>query len=136
MTDRVEKGTNVGVQNPVHLHTSDCRRKPVQRIVLASLRSVPIREPQEVFFIDCIEYFHQRTLGDFIFQRSNTERALPPIRFLDLLAPRWQCSIRAPMNAGMQVHNVGFKVLRIILPRDPVHPRHRIPLEPEIGILE
>src|ERR1700680_2667874 len=40
------------------------------------------------------------------------------------------------MNASMQVHYVGFKVLRIFLPRDPVHPRRRIPLEPEIGILE
>jgi hypothetical protein len=36
----------------------------------------------------------------------------------------------------MQVHKVGFEVLRIILPPDPVHPRYRIPLEPGIGILE
>src|SRR5437867_417250 len=40
------------------------------------------------------------------------------------------------MNAGMQVPDVGFEVLRIILPRDPVHPRRRIPLEPGIRILE
>jgi hypothetical protein len=40
------------------------------------------------------------------------------------------------MNAGMHVCDVGFEVLRIILPGDPVHPRRRIPLEPGIGILE
>jgi hypothetical protein len=40
------------------------------------------------------------------------------------------------MNAGMQVHDVGFEVLLIVLPSDPVHPRCRIPLEPGIGILE
>jgi hypothetical protein len=40
------------------------------------------------------------------------------------------------MNAGMQIRDVGFEVLRIILPHDPVHPRRRIPLEPGIGILE
>jgi hypothetical protein len=36
---------------------------------------------QEVLLVDRIEHFHQRALGDFVFQRSNAERALPPIRF-------------------------------------------------------
>ena len=84
MLHRVEKGSNVGVQNPVHLRPSDCRRQRIQRIVPAAPRSKPVRKPQEVFFVDCIEHFHQRTLDDLVFQRSKAERALPPIRFGDL----------------------------------------------------
>ena len=48
VTERVEEGSNVGVENPVHLRASNRRRKRVQRIVLATLRSEPVREPEEV----------------------------------------------------------------------------------------
>jgi len=49
-------------------------------------------------YVDRIEHFHQRTLGDLILQRSYAERALPPVRFRDVYlrregnaryAPRW-----------------------------------------------
>src|SRR5215475_2836424 len=104
--------------------------------MMTTPRSKPVREPTEVFLVDCIEHLHQRSLDDFVFQRSDSKRALPPIRFRDVLAPRWQCSICAPMNAGMQPSDVGFEVLRVLLPRDPVHSRSRTPLEPEVGIRE
>src|SRR5438552_1085702 len=50
LAEPIEKGSNVGVQNPVHLPTGDRRRKRIQRIVLATLGSEPVREPKEVFF--------------------------------------------------------------------------------------
>src|SRR5438477_10061367 len=36
----------------------------------------------------------------------------------------------------MQIHKVGFEVLRVLLPRYTVHSGGRVPLKPEIGIPE
>src|SRR6266404_4097185 len=56
----------------------------VQRIVLAASRSEPVREPEEIFFVDCVQHLHHSTLNDLIFQRGDPQRALPPIRFWDV----------------------------------------------------
>ncbi len=41
--------------------------------MLAAPWSEPIREPEEVFFVDCVEHFHHRTLNDLIFQCTDGE---------------------------------------------------------------
>ena len=89
VTDRIEEGSDIGIYNPVHLHTGDPRRECVQRIVLATPRTETVRKPKEVFFIDRIEYLHERALDDFVFQCHNSQRALPPVGFRDVLPPRW-----------------------------------------------
>jgi hypothetical protein len=57
-----------------------------QRIVLATPRSEPAREP-EIFFVDCVEHLRHCTLNDLVFQRGDPQRALPPIGFWYVLAP-------------------------------------------------
>ena len=49
--------------------------------MLTASRSEPIREPEEVFFVDCVEHLHHCTLNDLIFQCGDPQRALPPIGF-------------------------------------------------------
>jgi hypothetical protein len=51
----------------------------VQRIVLTASRSEPVREPKEVFFVDCIKHLDHCTLNDLIFQCGDPQRALPPV---------------------------------------------------------
>src|SRR5579872_2480611 len=48
----VEKATNVGIENPVPLLPHDPHPKRVQRIVLAAPRPEPVREPQQILFIN------------------------------------------------------------------------------------
>ena len=81
MTDRIEEPRDIGVHYPVHLRAGNSDGKSVQRIMLAASGSESVREPQEIFFVDCIQHLHHSTLNDLIFQRGDPQRALPPIRF-------------------------------------------------------
>ena len=87
VTDRVEESRDIGVQNPVHLRASNPDSQGVQRIVLTAFRSEPVREPKEVFFVDCIKHLDQCTLNDLIFQCGDPQRALPPVGFWDVPSP-------------------------------------------------
>jgi len=84
VADRIEESCNIGVHYPVHLRAGDPNSQGVQRIVLATPRSEPVREPEEVFFVDCVEHLHHCTLNDLIFQRGDPQRTLPPIGFWDV----------------------------------------------------
>jgi hypothetical protein len=75
------------VQNPVHLLRHDPRRKRIQRIVRATPRSKTIRETEKVLLVNPIENFGHCLLHDFVFQRRDPERTLPPIRFRDVNSP-------------------------------------------------
>ena len=71
MSNFIEKAPNVGVKNPIHFPSHDSHPERIQRIVLASTRAEPIREPQKVLLVNLIEDRHHRVLDDFIFQRSD-----------------------------------------------------------------
>src|SRR5260221_10018650 len=68
VVDRVEESCNIGVHYPVHLRASNPDGQCVQRIMLTAPWSEPVREPEEVFFVDCVEHLHHCTLNDLIFQ--------------------------------------------------------------------
>jgi hypothetical protein len=80
VADRIEKASDVGIQNPVHLAPVDPNRQRVQRIVLTAPRPEPVAEPQEVLFPDCVQHFHQRTLDYLVFQRCDAQRPLSSVR--------------------------------------------------------
>jgi hypothetical protein len=84
VTDRIEESRDISVYYPVHLRAGNPDSQGVQRIVLTASRSEPVREPEEVFFVDCVQHLHHSTLNDLIFQRGDPQRALPPIRFWDV----------------------------------------------------
>jgi len=81
-----------------------------------------------------IEHLHQGALDDLVLQCSNAERALAPIRLGDVLAPRWQPVIAAPADAPMQINQLRFQVLLIVLPGDTVYLRGGTALEPVIRL--
>ena len=51
----------------------------------AATRPEPVREAFEVDLIDMVDGRHHRLLNDFVLQRSDAQRALPPIglRYID-----------------------------------------------------
>src|SRR6516165_4001150 len=66
-------------------------------------------------------------------QRRDAERPLLPVRLGNITATRWLRPIAAAVDAGVQVRQLGCQTVAIIPPRQPVHPRGRIPLELEVG---
>ncbi len=52
----------------------------VQGFMLVASWPEPIRDAEEVGFVDVVEYFHRRSLYEFVFERRDAERSLPPVR--------------------------------------------------------
>src|SRR3990167_161540 len=77
MVDLIKERRDIRIQYPVYLLTLQRDRQRIQRIVLAASRSKPIRESQEVLFIDRIQNGNNRLLYDLVLQRGNAKRALP-----------------------------------------------------------
>jgi site-specific DNA recombinase len=81
----VKEASNVGVEHPVHALPLDAHRQRVQRLVRAASGTEPIRESSEVHLINLVEYGHHGLLYDFVFQRRDAQRTLPPVglRYID-----------------------------------------------------
>ena len=88
MFDSVKEFSNVHVRYPVHRLTFDPYDQGIERAVRAPTGLIPIRESQEVGFIDGIENRHHRLLDDFVFQAEDIERSLAPIFLGDQDPPR------------------------------------------------
>jgi len=56
----------------VHLPAGDRHRQSVQRIVRPSSGSEPVREAEEVLFVDGVEHHDACTLDDLVFQSRDT----------------------------------------------------------------
>ena len=76
---------NVGVQYPVHPRVADPDRERVQCIMRTASGPEPVREPEEIFLIDRVQHLDHRTLNDLVLQCCDAERALPAVRFWDVL---------------------------------------------------
>ena len=104
--------------------------------MLAASGSETVREPEKVLFMNCVEHLRQRPLDDLVFQRVNSQRALPPIQLGNVVPPRWSRPISTAMQARMQLNQVRFPVTRILVPRHAVCTRCRIVLQPAICSVE
>lgn len=89
----------------------------------------PVREAEEVFLIDRVEHCDSRALNDFVFQRSNTERALFAISLWYEPSSDRQRPIRAAMDPCKQVLEVALQPGLVVLPCHPVHPGCGMALE-------
>ena len=124
----VEKASDVGVQNVVHLLLQERVRQRIQRVMLAAPRAKTIREAKKVLLIDLIEDGSHGVLDELIFQGRDSERTLPSIFFLYVHSSRRQRSIRSAMNPAMEINQPIFESGLILLPGDPVHSGCGFPL--------
>src|ERR1700693_131483 len=81
MVEIIEKATDIRIQNPVHLLPHNPRRQRVQCIMRAPSRPEPIRDTDEVLFVDRVEDRHHRLLDYFVLQGGDSQRTLPPVGF-------------------------------------------------------
>ena len=101
MSNFIEKAPDVSVKNPIHFPSHDSYPERIQRIVLASPGSEPVRESQKVLFVNLIEDCHYCVLDDLVFQRSNPYRTLTSIRLKNVGSLRRLRSIRSSMHAAV-----------------------------------
>src|SRR5215467_8973218 len=75
----VEEATDVGIEHPVHPFPLDAHRQRVQRLMRAATGTEPVRKALEVDLVDLVEYRHHGLLNDFVLQRCDAQRTLPPV---------------------------------------------------------
>ena len=130
----VEKATNVGIENPVHLPPHDPYPERIQRIVLAAPRTEPIGEPQKVLFVYLVENHHYGLLNDLVLQSCYAQGALPSIGFRYVGSLGRLRSIRPPMDSAMQICQLLIQVRLVLFPCHAVHSRCRIPLQGVVAV--
>jgi hypothetical protein len=134
--DLVEKRPDVKVENPAHLLSGNPNVERVQRIVLASPWSEPIRKAQEILFPNLVENCPYRVLDDFVLQRRDSQWSLPSIAFRDPDSSCWFCSISSAMDSPMQVAQSRLQSLSILFPRHSVYSWGRLLFQAVVAIPE
>src|SRR5467141_1559082 len=101
LVEVIEKSSNVGIQNVVHLLLQERVRQRIQRLVLAATRAKAVREAEKVFLVDLVEDGSHGLLDKFVFYSRDREWALTSIRFLYVHSSRGHRSIGSAMNSAM-----------------------------------
>src|SRR5580704_7868924 len=84
----IEEATDVRIQHPVHSLPMESHTERVQRLMWATPRPETIRKAPKVHLIDFVEDGHRGLLNDFVLQRRNTQRTLPPVSLRYIDSPR------------------------------------------------
>jgi hypothetical protein len=67
----IEVATNVRVEHPVHLLRLDPDVERIQGVVLAAPGPEPVREAEEVRFVDAVQDHHEGTLDQLVLERGD-----------------------------------------------------------------
>src|SRR3954469_10928170 len=128
----VQEALDVGVDDPAHpLCFAYPDHQGIQRIVLAAPGPETVREPEEVFLIDLVQYGGGCSLDDLVLKRCHGERSLPSIGVRYIPTPGWLRPVRSPMDLGMQFPEFALKGCLVVLPSHAVRTRCRVSLEGE-----
>src|SRR5258708_5404084 len=95
----------------------------------SSSGSEPIREPEEVLFIDGVEHHDACALDDLVLQGRNRQRPLPPIRLRYVRPAGGLWPVRSSMDPSVQIREPGLELRLVVLPRHAVHARGGFALE-------
>src|SRR6266446_9388791 len=120
------------MRRPAHALLGESDRERIQRIMLATPRSEPVREPEELFLIDRVQDFHHRLLDYLIFQRGDAERTHFPVGLRYVPSPRRARPVCSPMHPLMEILQVGLQILSVGAPGDTVRSRSRF--TPQRGV--
>src|SRR5208282_1135128 len=100
-----------------------------QRLMLASPWSEPVRETKKIRFVDGVQHLDRRALDDFVFQRRDSERSLPPVGLRDKHSTHRLRSVRSSLQPFGKILEIHFQLLAVVLPRLAVHTRRRFLLQ-------
>src|SRR6266478_5504340 len=129
----IEKVADIQIEHPVHLSRQPSRIERVQRLMLASPWPEPIRESEKIRFVDSVQHFDRRALDDFVFQRRNSERPLPPIGLGDVHPTYWLRSVRSSLQPMGEVLEIVLEGLAVVPPRLSIDTARGILLKAEVG---
>ena len=101
--------------------------------MLAASWPEPIREAEEVGFVDSVEYFHRRSLNELVFKRRDAERSLPPVRLRNVHPTHGLGPVRSALQPMGEVLEILLKVLAVVPPRLTVYTGCSVPLQLRIG---
>ena len=130
---RIEEAANVGIEHPVHLLRHDAHRERIQRLMWIATRPESVGETEEVLLVDCVEHLDDGALDDFILQRGNTERPLPPVRLADVRSANRLCPVRPPLKPLREPLEVLFQSFAVVAPGLAINARSGVSLDAEIG---
>src|SRR5437667_9761554 len=129
----IQKSPNVKVEYPVHFSRQQSRVERVQRLMLTAPRSEPVREAEEIRFVYGVQHLDRCTLGDFVFQRCDSERSLPPVG-LRYIHPKHRLrSVRPSLQPFGKVLKIPLQFLAVVPPRLSVHARRGFLLQTEVS---
>ena len=129
LADRVEERPDIGVQYEVHLPSGDPDRQGVERIMRSASGPEPVREPEEVLLVDRVQHHNDCALDDLVFERSDRQRPLPPIRLRDVHPAGRLGPVGSTMNTTMQIREPGLQFCLVVTPRHTVHARGGLALQ-------
>ncbi len=129
----VKKAAHVQVQHPIHTSLMESTEQGVQRFVLVSSWPESIREAEKVGFVDGVQYFHRRSLNEFVFERRDAERSLPPVRLGNVHPTHRLGPVRSALQSMGEVLEIVLKSLAVVPPRLPVYTGCRVPLQLEVS---
>jgi hypothetical protein len=127
--DGIKVPTDIGIEHESHLSPCDGDRKRVQRIVLATPGSKSVGEAEEILLVDGVEHLHYCALENFVLKRGDAERPLPAVGLGDVRPASWLRPVRSTMQSGVQLSEILFELLAVLLPRHAVDTRCRVLFE-------
>src|SRR5467141_3531473 len=101
--------------------------------MLASPWPEPIRESEKIRFVDSVPHFDRRALDDFVFQRRNSERPLPPIGLGDVHPTYWLRSVRSSLQPMGEILVIVLEGLAVVPPRLSIDTGRGFLLQTEVG---
>src|SRR5713101_2395802 len=105
----------------------------VQRLMLAAPWSEPVRKIEKVSFVDGIQHLDRRALDDFVFQRRDPERSLPPVGLGDVHSTHRLRSVRSSLQPFGKILEIPLQFLAVVPPRLPIHAWRGFLLQSEVG---
>src|SRR6202158_4988015 len=129
----IEKAFDVQIEHPVHFSRQQSRIERIQRLMLASPWPEPVRKSKKVRFVDSVQHLDRRALDDFVFQRRDSERSLPPVGLRDKHSTHRLRSVRSSLQPCGKGLEIPLQLLAVVPPRLPVHARRGFLLQSEVG---
>ena len=130
----VEKSGNVDIQHPVHLRRQQSRVERIQRMMLATPRTEPVRKPKEIDFVDGIQHLNRGPLDHFVLQDGHAQGPFTTIGLGDERSSRRLRPVRSALQPRGKIVEILLQILAVMPPRHTIDPRRGIPLEAEVGL--
>src|SRR5215831_11609945 len=129
----IQKAFNVKIEHPIDILRQQSRVERIQRLMLVASRSEPVGEVEEVGFVNGIQHLDRRPLDDFVFQRCDSERSLPPVGLGDVYPTHRLGSVCSAFQSMGKVLEVLLEGLAVVPPCLSVHARRGFLLQREVS---